>query len=65
MGLSVESRGYVESICPGGLLRLLTRTQDEVWDFFENLAWTTFELEQARDTLGYPPHRESIFPVCP
>jgi len=33
IGLNFESRGYVESICPGGLIRLFTRIQDEVWDF--------------------------------
>jgi len=41
VGRNVESRGYIESMCPAGLLGLLTRTQDEVWDFFEKLACGT------------------------
>ena len=40
-----ESRGYVKSLCPGSLLGLLTKTQDEVWDFFETLAWDTYAFE--------------------
>jgi len=42
MGLNVESRCYVESICPEGLIELSAKTQDEVWDFFEKLAWETY-----------------------
>jgi len=38
VALNVESRSYVESICPGGLIELLSKIQDEVWDFFEKLA---------------------------
>jgi len=30
MGLNFESRSYVAFICSGGVLGLLTRTQDEV-----------------------------------
>ena len=30
MGLNSASRGFVESICPGGLIGLLSTTQDEV-----------------------------------
>ena len=45
MGLNVESRSYVESICPGGLIELLSKTQDEVWDFFEKVAWETYAFE--------------------
>jgi len=45
VGLNVESRDYVESICPGGLIELLPKTQNEVWDFFEKLAWETYAFE--------------------
>jgi len=30
MDLNVESRSHVESICPKGLIELLSKTQDEV-----------------------------------
>ena len=30
VALNVESRSYVESICPGGLIELLSKIQDEV-----------------------------------
>jgi len=33
-----ESWSYVESIYRGGVVGLLSKTQDEVWDFFEKLA---------------------------
>ena len=46
MGLNSESRGYVESMCPGSLLGLLSKTQDEVWDFFEKLASDTYAFER-------------------
>ena len=36
MSLNVESWSYVESIFPGGLIELLSKTQDEVWDFLKN-----------------------------
>ena len=65
LGLNVEFRGVVESICPGGLLGLLSRTQDEVWDFFENLAWDNYEFEQARQNLKYPTHAKSVFHANP
>ena len=64
MGLNAEFRGNAESMCPGGLLGLLTRTQDEVWDFFKKLAWDNFEFEQAKWTLGYRTH-ESAFHAHP
>jgi len=54
VGLNFESRGYVKSICHGDLLGVLSRTQDEVWDFFEKLAWDTYEFEQPESTLRYP-----------
>ena len=38
MGLNAESKSYVKSMCPRGLLELLSTAQDEVWDFFEKLA---------------------------
>ena len=53
------------SICPGGVLGLLSKTQDEVWDFFKKLAWDTYDIEQARNNFDYPTHSESIFPVRP
>jgi len=65
VGLNFESRSYVASICPGGILGLLIITQDEVWDFFEKFAWSTYELKQARATLGYRAHGESAFPISP
>ena len=61
MGLNVESRSYVESMCPGSVIGLLTRTQDEIWDFFEKLAWDTYAFEQARMNFGYPSHDKSVF----
>lgn len=64
MGLNAEFRGHVESMCSGGLLGLLTRTQDEVCDFFENLTWDNYEFEQAKATIGYTIH-ESAFHVNP
>ena len=54
LGLNAKFRGIVESIYSGGLLGLLTRSQDEVWDFFEILAWVTCEFEQAKMNLKYP-----------
>jgi len=49
MGLNVELRSYVESICSGDLIELLSKTQDKVWDFFEKLAWKTYAFEQANE----------------
>ena len=46
LGLNSEFCGHVESMCPGGLLGLLSKTQDEVWTFFNKLAWDTYEFEQ-------------------
>jgi len=53
MGLNSASWGYVECICPEGVLGLLARTQDEFWDFFEKQGWGTYALEQARNNFGY------------
>jgi len=61
MGLNVESRRYVESICPGGLIELLSKSQGEVWDFFEKLTWETYAFEQANDTFRYRTHEEYDF----
>jgi len=61
MGLNSASWGYVESIYPGGVLGLLSKTQDEVWDFFEKLAWDTYAFEQANENSKYPTHGESVF----
>ena len=51
MGLNSTSRGYNESICPGGFIGLLSRTQDEVWNFFEKLAWDTYVLTKLKIIL--------------
>ena len=37
--VNATSSIYVESICPRGLQGLLCTTQDDVWEFFEILAW--------------------------
>ena len=52
-------------MCSGGLLVLLSRSQDDVWDFFERLAWDTYEFEQAKMNLKYPTHAESAFYANP
>ena len=65
VGLNVEFRGHVESMCPRGLLGLLSKTQDEIRDFFEKLAWETYKFEQCRETLGYLIDCEYIFHVNP
>jgi len=61
MDLSVESRSHVEFMHPRGLLGLLSKTQDEVYDFFEKLAWDTYEFEQAKETFRCPTHGEYVF----
>ena len=61
MALNVESRNYIESLCPRGLIELLTKTQNKVWDFFEKLAWETYTFEQANETFIYPTHGEYDF----
>jgi len=65
VGLNSASWGYVESICSGGVLGLLSRTQDEVCDFFEKLAWGTYAFEWARNNFGYPTHGEYVFHANP
>ena len=65
MGLNVEFWGHVRPMCLGGLVGLLSKTQDEVWNFFEKLVWDTYEFEQVRGTLGHPIHGEYAFHVNP
>ena len=65
MGLKAESWGDIESICPVGVIGLLSETQDEVWDFFEKPAWHTYDFEQARNSFGYSTNSEFVFPVSP
>jgi len=61
VGLNVESRYYIASICFGGLTELSSKTQDEGWDFFEELTWETYAFEQANEAFKYPTHGESDF----
>ena len=61
MGLNVKSMSYIESICSGGLIELLSKTQNEVWDFFEKLAWDTYTFEQTNEAFRYPTHEEYDF----
>jgi len=61
VGLNSASRGYVESICPRGLIGLLSRTQDEVFDLFEKLAWDSYAVEQVNENFRYLIHGESVF----
>jgi len=35
-------------MCLGGFQGLLSKTQDEVWNFFEKLSWDTYHFEQVR-----------------
>ena len=41
----LSQRSYIESLCPGGLIELLSKTQNEVWNFFEKLALETYAFE--------------------
>jgi len=65
VGLNSESWSYVKSIYPGGVLGLLSNTQDEVWDFFKKLAWNTYEFEQVKNNFGYPTPNECVFHANP
>ena len=65
VSLNSESRGYVESIYLGGVLGLLSKTQDEFWDSFEKLAWDTYAFEQANENFRYPTHGEYDFHANP
>ena len=64
-GLNVDSRSYIESLCPGCLIELLSKTQNEVWDFSEKLAWETYTFEQANETFRYPTQGKSVVPATP
>ena len=50
---------------PRRLLWLLSRTKNGVWNFFEKLAWDTYEFEQARGTLRYLTYGEYTFHATP
>jgi len=63
--LNVESRYYAESICSRDLIELLSKTQDEDWDFFEKLAWKTYAFEQANETFRYLTHGKYDFHANP
>ena len=53
MGLNVEFRVHVESMCLGGFRGFLSKTSNEVWDFFEYLGGNTWEFDQAKEALVY------------
>ena len=63
MGPNTGFRGYVESISHRGLLGLLSKTQSELLDFFEDLVWDTCESEQVREALNYPTYVQYTFQV--
>lgn len=63
--MNSASSGYVESIYPRGVLRLLSTTQDDVWDFVEKAAWDTYVFDRANEKFRYPTHGESIFYANP
>jgi len=65
MGLNSESWSYIESIYPRGVLGLLSQTQAKVWNFFEQLAWDTYEFEEVRKKFGYPTHGAYDFHANP
>ena len=67
MDLNAESWSYIEFIYPGSVLGLLSKTQDEVWNFFVKLAWDTYEFEQARNCLLYtsPSPRDGLLSRMP
>ena len=51
MGLNAKFRAHVESMCLGSFQGLLSKTPNEVRNFFEYLARETWEFEQAREAL--------------
>jgi len=65
MGSNSKSSSYVEFIYPGDVLGLLSKTQAEIWDFFEKLAWDTYAFEQAKKNFAYPTPNESVFLANP
>jgi len=56
---------FIKSVCLRGLLGLLCKTQDEVWDFFKKLVRDTYEFEWARASLRYLTHGEYASYVNP
>ena len=52
-GLNDEYRGHVETIDPGGLGCLFTKTPDEIWNFFEYFTYM-WEYDNARETFTHP-----------
>ena len=60
-GLKIGSRSYINSIFPRGFIELLSKTQNEVCDFFETLAWETYAFKQANETFRYRTHGEYDF----
>jgi len=53
VGLNAEFRGHVEFMCLSGFRDLLSKAPYEVWDFFEYLAWDTWEFDQAEEALDH------------
>jgi len=51
VALNVASRSYIGSIYARGSMELLSKTQNEVWDFFEKLTWKTYAFEQANEAF--------------
>ena len=60
-GLNIESRSYIDSIFPEGFRELLSKTPNEVWDFFKKLVWETYAFEQANKPFRYPTQGEYEF----
>ena len=65
MGLNAKSWNHIEFIYSGDVLGLLSKAQNQVWDFFGKLAWKTYAIKQANDTFRYPTHGKSVVPVSP
>jgi len=59
--LNDEYRGLVETVYREGLDCLFTRTPDEVWNFFEKLAWDTYAFEQLETILDTQVMESVIF----
>ena len=60
-GLNFESKSYIRSIFPGGLRELISKTPNEVWDVFEKVAWETYTIDQAKQSVRSPSHEEYNF----
>jgi len=65
VGLNTEFRGYVKFVYHEGFLRLLSRTQGEIWNFFEKLPRNAYECEHIGEILGYPTRSQYAFHVNP